>query len=151
MKEAILYTLKICITTFAVTVPVTMAIGIGYISLMMALNPSNFNFSFNLGFIDVAVFTAITALFILFKLNKTASNKKQNDKNNLLRQAFVPIFIFILYLLIAGKLQGVPIDNFLFSYSPMFVIMFFCMKLFPLYTENLFLSNENNELPTSAQ
>lgn len=132
MKPNVIYTLKVIIIAALATTPLTLLIGMGYIKFLMVVQP-NFSFNFNIQFVDIATFMIITALALLLGLQKNEAMGKVYSKSwRPFGYLLYSIIVFTLYLWAMGKLQGITIQNFLFSYGPMFFITLLCMRIFPL-------------------
>ncbi|WP_293311163.1 hypothetical protein [Pedobacter sp. UBA5917] len=130
MKPNVIYTLKVIIVTALATIPLTLLIGMGYIKFLMAVQP-NFSFNFNIQLVDIAVFAIITALALLLGLQKM-EGKVYHKSRRPFGYLLYSIIVFTVYLWVMGKLQGITIQNFLFSYGPMFFITLLCMRIFPI-------------------
>ncbi|WP_426326492.1 hypothetical protein [Pedobacter sp. R-06] len=128
MKPTQIYTLKVCLATLVVSVPVTMAIGFGYIGLIMLIKPLNYSFNFNLPFTHLFIFVAIIAAVITinhFFIEKSGYKRFIND-----RPIAHSIVIFLLYLIISGAMYFISFDYLLFSYAPMFLTAYVFSRIF---------------------
>jgi len=128
MKPTQIYTLKVCLATLVVSVPVTMAIGFGYIGLIMLIKPLNYSFNFNLPFTHLFIFVAIIAAVITinhYVIEKLGYKRFIND-----RPIAHSIVIFLLYLIISGAMYFISFDYLLFSYAPMFLTAYVFSRIF---------------------
>jgi hypothetical protein len=128
MKPTQIYTLKVCLATLVVSVPVTMAIGFGYIGLIMLIKPLNYSFNFNLPFTHLFIFVAIIAAVVAinhYLIEKSGYKRFIND-----RPIAHSIVIFLLYLLISGAMHFISFDYLLFSYAPMFLTAYVFSRIF---------------------
>lgn len=128
MKPARIYTLKVCIATLIVSVPVTMALGFGYIGLIRLINPPNWIFNFSLPFKQVFIFVAILATMIIFEsylVKKMGYKRLIND-----RPVAHSIVIFLFYLIASGSIYPMTFDHLLFSYVPMFLTAYVFSRIF---------------------
>jgi hypothetical protein len=128
MKPAQIYTLKVCIATLIVSVPVTMAIGFGYIGLITLIKPQNYMFNFKLSFSHVFIFVAILAAMIMFEnylVKKVGYKRLIND-----RPVAHAIVIFLFYLIASGSIYPMTFDHLLFSYVPMFLTAYVFSRIF---------------------
>ena len=128
MKPPQIYTLKVCLATLVVSVPVTMAIGFGYIGLIMLIKPLNYSFNFNLPFTHLFIFVAIIAAVITtnhYLIEKSGYKRFIND-----RPIAHSIVIFLLYLIISGAMYFISFDYLLFSYAPMFLTAYVFSRIF---------------------
>lgn len=128
MKPTQIYTLKVCLATLIVSIPVTMAIGFGYIGLIMVIKPQNYNFSFNLLFTHLFIFIAIVAAVITinhYLIGKLGYKRFIND-----RPIAHSIVLFLFYLLISGAMHLISFNYLLFSYAPMFLTAYVFSRIF---------------------
>ncbi len=128
MKPAQIYTLKVCLATLLVSVPVTMAIGFTYIGLIMLIKPLNYSFNFNLTFTHLFIFVAIIAAVMTinhYLIEKSGYKRFIND-----RPIAHSIVIFLFYLLISGAMHFKSFDYLLFSYAPMFLTAYLFSRIF---------------------
>ncbi|TCD27505.1 hypothetical protein EZ456_09955 [Pedobacter psychrodurus] len=128
MKPAQIYILKVCIATLIVSVPVTMAIGFGYIGLIRLINPPNWMFNFSLPFNHVFIFVAILVAMIMFEsylVKKVGYKRFIND-----RPVAHSIVIFLFYLIVSGSIYPMTFDHLLFSYAPMFLTAYLFNRIF---------------------
>jgi len=134
MKPAQIYTLKVCLATLIVSVPVTMAIGFGYIGLIMLIKPQNYIFNFNLRINHVLIFVAILAAVIMlnrYLITKIGYKRFIND-----RPVAHAIVIFLFYLIVSGSIYSMTFDHLLFSYAPMFLTAYVFSRIFPTQKDN---------------
>jgi len=134
MKSSIVYTLKVCLATLVVSVPLTMAIGFGYIGLIMLIKPQNYNFSFNLPFTHVFIFIAIVAIVIM--INHHLKEKHGHKRFFNYRPIVSSIMLFMLYLLVSGAMHFANFDYLLFSYAPMFFTAYVFSRVFSSQKSN---------------
>ena len=128
MKPTQIHTLKVCLATLVVSVPVTMAIGFGYIGLIMLIKPLNYSFNFNLPFTHLFIFVAIIAAVITinhYLIEKSGYKRFIND-----RPIAHSTVIFLLYLIISGAMYFISFDYLLFSYAPMFLTAYVFSRIF---------------------
>jgi hypothetical protein len=128
MKPAQIYTLKVCVATLIVSVPVTMAIGFGYIGLITLIKPQNYIFNFNLHFNHVFIFVAIVAAVITinhYLIEKSGYKRFIND-----RPVVHSIVIFLFYLIASGNIYPMTFDHLLFSYALMFLTAYVFSRIF---------------------
>lgn len=128
MKPTQIHTLKVCLATLVVSVPVTMAIGFGYIGLIMLIKPLNYSFNFNLPFTHVFIFVAILAALIMlsgYLITKIGYKRFVND-----RPVAHSIVIFLFYLIASGSTYLMTFDHLLFSYAPMFLTAYVFSRIF---------------------
>ncbi|MGM9475049.1 hypothetical protein ACS5PU_01415 [Pedobacter sp. GSP4] len=136
MKQALLFTLKVTLTTLLFCLPVTFAVMVTYLKLL-PIFASNYNYNFNLDLTDALVFIVMVFCVLLFNMRKidgsvqAAYNKRIITK----RALWISIGLFIIYLLIIGELKELSVDGFLITYGPSFLIMWLCMRIFPLHNE----------------
>lgn len=136
MKQALIYTLKVTLTTLLLSLPVTFGIMMAYIKILPIIT-SNYSANVYLDLKDAAVFIALTFCALLFNMRKingiaqSVYNKKRIINNALM----VSIAFFMLYLLVFGKLMSLSIDEFVVTYGPSVLTMFICLKVFPLRKE----------------
>ncbi|KIA94198.1 hypothetical protein OC25_09670 [Pedobacter kyungheensis] len=138
MKQALLYSAKVTITTLVLCLPVTFAVMMAYIRSIPLIS-GNYNFQFNFNISDGAVFVVMAFTALLFYSKKMAeANAGIYNKHKITNRAFLTsVIVFIVYLLVFGKLDGYPFSGFLVTYGPSFLIMFICMKAFPLRNDLL--------------
>ncbi|TBO40935.1 hypothetical protein [Pedobacter kyonggii] len=138
MKQAITYSLKVTLTTLLLCLPVTFAIMMAYLRILPIIT-SNYSVNVHLDLKDAAVFIALTFCTLLFNMRKingivqSVYNKKRIAGNAIMTS----IALFVLYLLAFGKLMPRAVDEFLITYGPSFLIMFICLKVFPLRDEDI--------------
>ena len=128
MKPTQIYTLKVCLATLIVSIPVIMAIGFGYIGLIMVIKLENYNFSFNLLFTHLFIFIAIVAVVITinhYLIEKLGYKRFIND-----RPIAHSIVLFLFYLLISGAMHLISFNYLLFSYAPMFLTAYVFSRIF---------------------
>ena len=129
MKPTQIYTLKVCLATLVVSVPVTMAIGFGYIGLIMLIKPLNYSFNFNLPFTHLFIFVDIISAVVAinhYLIEKSGYKRFIND-----RPIAHSTVIFLLYLIISGAMYFISFDYLLFSYAPMFLTAYVFSRIFP--------------------
>ncbi|WP_316827310.1 hypothetical protein [Pedobacter miscanthi] len=138
MKQALIYTLKVTLTTLLVCLPVTFVIMMIYLRLL-PLIASNYSVSVNLDIKDAVVFIALTFCTLLFNMKKKGGIAQATyNKRSIKINAFMAsIAIFLIYLLLRGKLMTLSVDEFLITYGPSFLITFICMGVYPLKNENV--------------
>ncbi|MCX2496259.1 hypothetical protein OQX63_22380 [Pedobacter sp. PF22-3] len=134
MKSSIIYTLKVCLATLVVSVPVTMAIGFGYIGLIMLVKPQNYVFSFKLPFTHLFIFIAIVASAIT--INHHLKEKQGHKRFINDRPIAHSIVLFLLYLLVSGAMHFASFDYLLFSYVPMFFTAYVFSRIFSSQKSN---------------
>lgn len=134
MKSSIIYTLKVCIATLLVSVPVTMAIGFGYIGFIMLIKPPNYNFSFNLPFTHLFIFITIVAALITISHQLKEKQGYKRFIND--RPIAHSIILFLLFLLISGNMHFISFDYLLFSYAPMFFTTYVFSRIFSAQKNN---------------
>ncbi len=128
MKPELTYTLKVCLATLVISLPVTLGIGWAYITLIFLAKPRDYNFNFNLSMNHLIIFIFITmwvTYLSKYSLAKGGSKRYINDK-----PITYSIVIFVVYLLLAGILLQMKVDQFIFSYCPMFLITYICSRVF---------------------
>lgn len=133
MKPAQIYTLKVSLATLLVSVPVTMAIGLGYIGLITLIKPQNYMFNFNLSFSHLFIFVAILAAIIMlnsYLISKIGYKRFIND-----RPVAHSIVIFLFYLIVSGRIYPMTFDHLLFSYVPMFLTAYVFSRIFSAQKE----------------
>lgn len=137
MKEAVNYSLKVTLTTLLFCLPITFVIMMGYINLL-SLVSANYNFNVNLDIKDAGVFLLLTFCALLFNMRKI--DGKTNivyNKRTIAGKAFVAsVMIFLVYLLLFGKLRYLSIDEFVITYGPTFLITIVSMITYPLRNED---------------
>ncbi|WP_412466428.1 hypothetical protein [Pedobacter sp. KLB.chiD] len=139
MKPTQIYTLKVCLATLIVSVPVTMVIGLCYIGLITLIKPANYTFNFNLTYIHLFIFVAIVAAVMTinhYLIEKSGYKRFVND-----RPIAHSIVVFLFYLLISGVMHFASFDHLLFSYGPMFFTAYAFSKIF--------LAQKNKALPSA--
>jgi hypothetical protein len=138
MKQALIYTAKATLTTSLLCLPITFVIMMAYLRLL-PLIASNYSFNVNLDIKDAAVFIVITFCALLFNMRKIGGIVQATyNKPKVMNSAIVAsIVLFMVYLLVRGKLRALSIDEFLITYGPSFLIMFICMRVFPLHNEQV--------------
>ncbi|SDC43020.1 hypothetical protein [Pedobacter soli] len=154
MKPSIIYTLKVCLGTLLVAVPLTMAIGFTYIGLIMLIKPANYNFTFNIPFNHVFIFVGIIAIFITLSSYLTEKLGYKRFIND--RPIAHSIVIFLFYLVASKSIFFMDFDHILFSYTPMFITAYVFSKISSVPVKHYFwnLSNEkhdNHLKPSSDQ
>lgn len=136
MKQALNYSLKVTLTTLLFCLPITFVIMMGYINLL-SLVSANYNFNVNLDIKDAGVFLILTFCALLFKMRKIDGKTKiVYNKRTIAVKAFVAsVIIFLVYLLLFGKLRYLSIDEFVITYGPTFLITIISMRTYPLRNE----------------
>jgi len=136
MKEALNYSLKVTLTTLLFCLPITFIIMMGYINLL-SLVSANYNFNVNLDIKDAGVFLILTFCALLFNMRKIDGKTKiVYNKRTIAGKAFVAsVIIFLVYLLLFGKLRYLSIDEFVITYGPTFLITIISMRTYPLRNE----------------
>jgi hypothetical protein len=128
MKSELTYTLKVCVIALVLSFPVTFGIGWAYIALVLLTKPTNYNFNFNLTLNHLIIFIVITAGITYASKSSLAKIGNKRYVND--RPIAYSIMIFLVYLLLAGILLTMKVDQFIFSYCPMFLITYLCSKIF---------------------
>ncbi|MFF5382552.1 hypothetical protein [Pedobacter suwonensis] len=136
MKQALNYSLKVTLTTLLFCLPITFVIMMGYINLL-SLVSANYNFNVNLDIKDAGVFLILTFCALLFNMRKIDGKTKiVYNKRTIAVKAFVAsVIIFLVYLLLFGKLRYLSIDEFVITYGPTFLITIISMRTYPLRNE----------------
>lgn len=136
MKQALNYSLKVTLTTLLFCLPITFVIMMGYINLL-SLVSANHNFNVNLDIKDAGVFLILTFCALLFNMRKIDGKTKiVYNKRTIAVKAFVAsVIIFLVYLLLFGKLRYLSIDEFVITYGPTFLITIISMRTYPLRNE----------------
>lgn len=136
MKRALNYSLKVTLTTLLFCLPITFVIMMGYINLL-SLVSANYNFNVNLDIKDAGVFLILTFCALLFNMRKIDGKTKiVYNKRTIAVKAFVAsVIIFLVYLLLFGKLRYLSIDEFVITYGPTFLITIISMRTYPLRNE----------------
>ncbi len=136
MKQALNYSLKLTLTTLLFCLPITFVIMMGYINLL-SLVSANYNFNVNLDIKDAGVFLILTFCALLFNMRKIDGKTKiVYNKRTIAVKAFVAsVIIFLVYLLLFGKLRYLSIDEFVITYGPTFLITIISMRTYPLRNE----------------
>jgi len=136
MKQSLTYTLKVTLTTLLLCLPITYVIMMGYLRLL-PLIASNYSFNVNLDIKDAAVFIAISFCTLLFNMRKIGgiAPVTYNKPNIATNAMMASIAIFLIYLLLRGKLMNLSIDEFLITYGPTFLITFISMRVYTLKNE----------------
>lgn len=108
----------------------------GYINLL-SLVSANYNFNVNLDIKDAGVFLILTFCALLFNMRKIDGKTKiVYNKRTIAVKAFVAsVIIFLVYLLLFGKLRYLSIDEFVITYGPTFLITIISMRTYPLRNE----------------
>ncbi|HKG07953.1 MAG TPA: hypothetical protein VKB19_15915 [Pedobacter sp.] len=130
MKPQLIYTLKVCLTTLAASIPITMLIGMGYVWMLMTFSPTDYSFAFRLTSWHLIIYVTTTALSMSLShyfREKFGYIRFLND-----RPISHSIVAFFLYLLISGVIHYLDIYQLLISYGPMFLISFISSKIFSI-------------------
>ncbi|WP_316807316.1 hypothetical protein [Pedobacter agri] len=135
MKPTIKYTVKVCLVTLFASLPVTLAIGWTYISLILLSKPTNYNFNFHLPFSDIFTFTAIIAIAMTYSSYSAGKFGKKKFIND--RPVVHSIVIFLCYLSFSKRMQVMGFDQLLFSYTPMFLMAYLCSHIFSTHKDEL--------------
>ncbi|WP_316845691.1 hypothetical protein [Pedobacter psychrodurus] len=147
MKQAIIYSLKVTLTTLLLSLPITFAIMMAYLKILPIII-SNYSVNVHLDLKDAAVFIAFTFCALLFNMRKingiaqSVYHKKRIAGNALMTS----IALFMLYLLVFGKLMSLAVDEFLVTYGPSFLITFICMRVFQLRKEEESIYNDSKSI-----
>ena len=135
MKQALQYALKVALTSFLFTIPLSFLAMMSYMALLPLLL-DNYNFNVSLSRVDLVVFLVMMVLAILATAKRTDKiNNTYNKPAIVLKSFLASMLVFCFYLLLTGKLSDLSLDEFIVSYGPPFLITYICMKVYPLKAE----------------
>ncbi|ARS41160.1 hypothetical protein CA265_16460 [Sphingobacteriaceae bacterium GW460-11-11-14-LB5] len=115
---------------------------------MLPIITSNYSVNVYLDLKDAAIFIALTFCALLFNMRKINGNAQSvyNKKRIAGNALMTSIALFMLYLWAFGKLMPLGVDEFLVTYGPSFLIMFICMRVFPLRKEEESVYNDSKSI-----
>jgi len=136
MKQALNYSLKVTLTTLLLCLPITICIMMACVKIS-AIITSNYMINLHLNLIDAAIFIALTFCALLFNMREiNGETQVIYNKRNIARNSMLEsVALFLVYLLLSGKLMSLSIDEFLITYGPTFLITMISMRSYSLRNE----------------
>lgn len=138
MKQALQYALKVALTTLLLSLPLTFGVMMAYMKLL-PLILDNYSFNVNLDLTDLCAFVVLLFIIILLAAKRTEKlfESTYNKKRIILLSEVLSIICFCIYLLLAGELNDLSVDEFIVTYGTSFLIALISMRSFPLRAENM--------------